>query len=330
MQAEEARALIDRLEAEAEPAPRSTASVLITPKWLGALVVVLAVVGAFVGLGWWQLGRAYTPGDDGSRNTETPVALGQVLAPADNINGQAVEQRVTLSGTLIPGTATVIGNRVQGGQTGYWVIAGLVPANTDGVLPVGLGWVESADAGRAIASDAERIAQSGENLQLTGRLLPYDGLEIVQTTAADYIPQYLSASELINRWPDSGREWYDAYAVITGGVPAVIASESQTIDSPPPSSEGELNWLNIFYAAEWAVFALFAVYLWWRLGRDEFEQAHEQARLAHEELELLRRVVVGASPAKGGEAAENGREAATDVGGDGNGTAAGDADAAKR
>ena len=36
-----------------------------------------------------------------------------------------------------------------------------------------------------------------------------------------------------------------------------------------------MNWLNIFYAAEWAVFAGFAFYLWYRLAKDAWEKEVE-------------------------------------------------------
>ena len=49
------------------------------------------------------------------------------------------------------------------------------------------------------------------------------------------------------------------------------------IDSPPPSSEVELNWLNLFYAAEWVVFAGFAIFLWYRLVKDAWEREQEEA-----------------------------------------------------
>lgn len=35
-----------------------------------------------------------------------------------------------------------------------------------------------------------------------------------------------------------------------------------------------MNWLNVFYALEWVVFAGFAVFLWWRLLAD----AHRRLR----------------------------------------------------
>jgi cyanate permease len=34
--------------------------------------------------------------------------------------------------------------------------------------------------------------------------------------------------------------------------------------------------LNIFYAIEWAVFAVFAFYIWWRMVRDAYEREQEE------------------------------------------------------
>jgi surfeit locus 1 family protein len=42
-----------------------------------------------------------------------------------------------------------------------------------------------------------------------------------------------------------------------------------------------LNWLNIFYAVEWVIFAGFAIFLWYRLARDAWERELEEL----EELE---------------------------------------------
>ena len=52
------------------------------------------------------------------------------------------------------------------------------------------------------------------------------------------------------------------------------------ISSPAPTEGSPINWLNIFYAAEWAVFAGFAFYLWYRLAKDAWErdvEAFEEA-----------------------------------------------------
>jgi hypothetical protein len=36
----------------------------------------------------------------------------------------------------------------------------------------------------------------------------------------------------------------------------------------PPEAGTQVNWLTLFYALEWALFAGFAVFLWWRLVED--------------------------------------------------------------
>jgi surfeit locus 1 family protein len=48
------------------------------------------------------------------------------------------------------------------------------------------------------------------------------------------------------------------------------------IDAPPPNTEVSLNLLNVFYALEWAFFAGFAIFLWWRLVKDVWEEESAQ------------------------------------------------------
>jgi hypothetical protein len=47
-------------------------------------------------------------------------------------------------------------------------------------------------------------------------------------------------------------------------------------------SDVSLNWLNVFYAIEWVVFAGFALYLWFRLVKDAWEREAEEALDAEE------------------------------------------------
>ena len=48
------------------------------------------------------------------------------------------------------------------------------------------------------------------------------------------------------------------------------------ISSPAPDEQSPVNWLNVFYAAEWAIFAGFAFYLWYRLAKDAWERELEE------------------------------------------------------
>jgi surfeit locus 1 family protein len=81
----------------------------------------------------------------------------------------------------------------------------------------------------------------------------------------------VTVAELINLWSEPGPA-FGGYLVL------VEAPEGLTsIPTEPPSIDRQLNWLNIFYAAEWVIFAFFALYLWFRLVKDEWERELEEA-----------------------------------------------------
>ncbi len=83
----------------------------------------------------------------------------------------------------------------------------------------------------------------------------------------------MAPAAFVNLWSsvDDGGA-YAGYLIDEG-----TASGLSAIDAPPPSGEIEVNWLNIFYAAEWVVFAGFAIYLWYRLVRDQWELEQHEA-----------------------------------------------------
>jgi hypothetical protein len=82
----------------------------------------------------------------------------------------------------------------------------------------------------------------------------------------------MSPAALLSRWHDiEGLDVYRAY--VAAEVPQ---GPLDAISSPAPAAGSSLNWLNIFYAIEWAVFAGFAFYLWYRLARDAWERELEE------------------------------------------------------
>ena len=108
-------------------------------------------------------------------------------------------------------------------------------------------------------------------MALTGRLISDEG-PVVPPRGAD--PQEItrmSSAALLGRWHDvAGLDVYRPY--LTSDEPLAGLEE---ISSPAPAEASTVNWLNIFYAAEWAVFAGFAFYLWYRLARDAWEKELE-------------------------------------------------------
>ena len=105
----------------------------------------------------------------------------------------------------------------------------------------------------------------GTELTLTGRYSPSEapsdgdfegGRETVVSLAA-----------LVNEWNGPVGDVYAGFVVASDPVGGLDA-----IDSAAPRTDVSLNWLNVFYAIEWVVFAGFAIFLWFRLVRDAFER----------------------------------------------------------
>ncbi|PZQ90549.1 MAG: hypothetical protein DI534_04920 [Leifsonia xyli] len=226
------------------------------PRWIGALFLSLAIAAAFAALGQWQLDRSVQNVTPPEYETETPVPLSSVATPAKPMTDRTIGQRVTASGSVVPGDFSVLTGRENDGAQGAWLVAHVV--TDDGAsLAVGLGWAPDAAAARA----AE--ARVPATLEVAGRYLPPESPEVNDLEAGER--RALSIGELVNLWAEPGPV-YAGYVVLATATPGLTA-----IDQPPPIRDASLNWLNVFYAIEWVLFAGFAVFLWYRLVRDVWE-----------------------------------------------------------
>ncbi|MBE1515794.1 SURF1 family protein [Nesterenkonia halotolerans] len=260
------------------------------PKWIGTLVLALVLASVFVVLSAWQFSQSETEPVPTEDITETPVALTEVHQPEQAMTVAEADRIVDFSGEFLPDTQVLIEERLQNGETGYWVIGAFRPDDAPGenIIPVVRGWV--ADPADADAQPAE------QELTIQGRLLPpeapgpgpreyaEDGTQIFPT---------LSPAELINVWDQPG---YSGFVVAfdmldAAGDEVGAASSSSALEpvevGPQPEATG-FNWLNLFYGVEWTVFAGFAFYLWWRLVKDAHEKQLEEERLDREWQEQWR------------------------------------------
>ena len=73
-------------------------------------------------------------------------------------------------------------------------------------------------------------------------------------------------------------------------------SQTHSIPSPAPDESSSVNWLNIFYAVEWAIFAGFAFYLWYRLAKDAWEKELEDFEDFEDEEDEADAAAEAASP----------------------------------
>lgn len=237
------------------------------PRWIGALILALAVAAAFAALGQWQLERSVTSGAITPDVVETVEPLSTLTTPQAPVIEAVAGRLATVEGSFVPDEFMVFRERLNEGENGYWVVGHFV---TDGVgLAVALGW--SADEATATAAVEGLDAQAFTRGTIEGRYLPSEAPQ--QSDFEEGALTAVSLAALVNLWPT-----VDAEGVYGGYLVASEAPEGlEVIFSPPPTDEVQVNWLNIFYAAEWAIFAGFAVFLWYRLVKDAWEKEQHAA-----------------------------------------------------
>jgi surfeit locus 1 family protein len=250
-------------------------SVARRPRWIAMLVLAMVIAGGFAALSQWQLSRAIATGVVVVRDTETAVPLETMATPQSPVTEVSNGQDVTAKGEWVADDYIVLSERLNGPKRGYWVVGHLAVATGGGTagLPVALGW--SATEKQAKDAAAVLAKQAPASVTITGRYLPS---EAPQDTDFEHGKlSTLAAGSILNIWKTVDPAGiYGGYVVIHSHVAGL-----ERIDSPVPTSDVELNWLNIFYAIEWVVFAGFAFFLWYRLVRDAWEREVE------EELEVL-------------------------------------------
>jgi len=233
----------------------------LRPRWIAALLVALGFAAGFVLLSQWQISRSVEQATVVERDTETVQALADVARPQRGVTTEAAGQLVSVQASFVADDFSVLSGRVNFGTEGYWLVGHAV-ADDGTSLAVALGWAATEDEALA----AER--PTGGTLE--GRY------EATEPPADDDFENgersAMSVAALVNEWADQPSAVYGGYLVMSGAT-----SGLEQIDSPPPSAEVVLNWLNIFYAVEWVVFAGFAVFLWWRFVRDAVEREQQEA-----------------------------------------------------
>ena len=87
-------------------------------------------------------------------------------------------------------------------------------------------------------------------------------------------------AELINYWEVSSYPGFvAATAEIADGAdvsPAAVPGNLLPLQIGPQPPAQQINWLNLFYSLEWVVFAGFALFIWWRLVKDDYHRDLEE------------------------------------------------------
>ncbi len=278
----------------------------LKPRWIGFFLLTLVVATIFVLLTQWQFDQSTSDQPRSHAETETPVPLTEHFDPGVPMMGDETDQMVTFSGQLDPETSVQVESRVHDGELGLWLVSN---ATVDGApedygIPVAWGWIpEEIDVGGEELTElfASSVGVSSDTvLEVEGRLIPGEGPtpntnHFINPTRT----QMLASAELVNLW---NTDLYAGYVVAesftANGTEYVVTGETgvEGLETQPQPEESEVAWLNIFYAVEWFIFAVFSLYLWWRFVRDDYLKDQREAELDElweqywrtQELERLR------------------------------------------
>jgi cytochrome oxidase assembly protein ShyY1 len=229
---------------------------------LGVVALLVVVVCSGLGVWQWQRGNVVI--------TEPPAAqpvtaISQVVdAGAEGgdavLSSDEVGRRVEVRGSYDPAVNLLVPGRELDGIVGSWVL-GVVRLEDGSGVPVVRGWVPQGQAAPALPAGV---------VDLTGTLQPPESSDVAPSTAAlpDGQTWIVSAADLVNRV-----DYGVANAYVTDASPAAGLSAVPPAD--PGQASRRLDWRNLAYAAQWWVFALFAIVLWVRVVRDERAESGE-------------------------------------------------------
>ena len=245
----------------------------LTPRWITALLGCIALGVIFAMLAQWQASRSFIPSTPGSYSKIVYRSIDQVVQPNQPYTFQELEPKtrvlteVVAKVKLNPEQAVLIGNRLQpDGTKGSWIV---VPADTTTArLFIAVSFIPETEDAQDVLTETKQIATTKKFIKLFGRYLPSEApLQQVQKDSFDS----LSVAQLVNIVATKGTA-YTGFLALTGQsqFSQLAGVEIPKIDLA--KGDSGLNWLTTFYALEWTFFAVFALFIWWRLLADAFRK----------------------------------------------------------
>lgn len=227
----------------------SRARFLLRPWWLLSHLLVVALVGTMIGLGFWQLRRLDEKRDRNAlieeRLEQPTVPVGELLGPDDGdaAVAEARFRQVTVTGTYDEGATIVVRNRSQDGVAGAWLVTPLVAedATRVGVLRGFVGFESD-------GSVVEAEPPAGE-VQVEGLVVDpgsFDG------TAPKDLAPLLAGDGVVPALVLAERSTPPEPAVAD---PTTSSPSSLLIVPPPELSEGP----HLGYAAQWFIFSTIGI-----------------------------------------------------------------------
>jgi surfeit locus 1 family protein len=236
----------------------------VTPRWLALLVLALVVAGVMGMLGIWQyhVYQSKTASATAARATAEPVPLESLFAIDAGLPEKAVGRRVSVVGTWGPVEDQMfVTDRQHEGRDGYWVVTPLrldpdsAGSASPGAVLVIRGWVAS-------TTDAAARPPAGR-VELTGAVVSSEAQDSSAAAAEGRVLPSLRIPTMVHL---VDYQLYDAFVMQATAVPPVTNGPITVPPPAPPTDHAGLR--NVAYAVQWWIFALFTVFMWWRMMTD--------------------------------------------------------------
>ncbi len=252
---------------------------------LAALVVLVLLAAVFVRLGAWQLDRAALRGAAAARETESariaaaPVPLWEALRVGQGFTAEQQLRKVVATGRLEQ--QALVPDRVVDGAPAVLVVTALwLDAGPDAgaMIPVVRGWVASDDVVvtptevRVSPGVRDALEVPTDVVTVVGYLS--DSEQAVTGALPDGTVGAISTAQLANIW---GGPTFTGFVVLAESMPATSLA---TLPPPSYSQQSGMNLQNLAYAGEWVLFGGFALFLWWRMVREEAVRERETELLS--------------------------------------------------
>jgi surfeit locus 1 family protein len=226
------------------------------PKWLLALGGFLVIVGVFSALAQWQWQRSIDEATVIERDTENAVSLESVAIPQSTITTDASGRMVSVECQIVATDDLWVTNRAVPGNRGDWLVRHCRTPSGHSVAVV-VGWAPT-------QFDGPYPDTSGITF---GRYVPTESPQTSDFEAG--LREVIAIGELVNLWAEPGPVYGGFIVMETAPEPL------RTIPTEPPPTDASLNILNVFYSIQWLIFAVFALYFWYRLVKDELEKERD-------------------------------------------------------
>ncbi|MBU6144232.1 MAG: hypothetical protein KGQ56_02040 [Acidobacteria bacterium] len=254
----------------------------LTTKWIVALFLCLLMAAVFALLAQWQIARSILPNSGSNYYSKVAyLPLEEVSQPGEPFIFQettkqgkhVVLNNVIVRAKLFPQDAVLVNKRVQlDGTQGSWIV---VPATTEnGRLFIAVGFVEDPAIALQVLDEVRQLPNSLTFKPMDGRYLPTEA-PLQQINASTF--ESMSIAQLVNyvNWEKASDSVYPGFLALTKVNTFTSLKSVEPLTIGLAKTDSGVNWLSLFYALEWTAFALFAIFMWWRLLADAYRKQQE-------------------------------------------------------